>query len=473
MNSLEFHSAFIAEADSLARALARHSLVEKCPENGIGNLPEIFRDIVEIDSDDELSEKLRQHIASGVDIDQVQQGTRATAMWRCFNSGKRASMRVLIKAGAKTEWTPEQVAIALGDVPELPQSINTDLFCFACSVGNIAAARAYISKFETGLSKSSKAVTAAVKARAANVIEWLISQGFDPNAVEDFGWFALERAMYNNDVATAEALLVAGASPHGLPVSSSPVNAVATNEMLQLFIKYGANPANFEYGPSLEAPKFESLPKIEVSQSDFDTHRTSRVGRSNPEQFLPPFWSEQLRTGRYCAPDTFECGLDRERPVWTFARFGRSLTELSDGGLVFVAGEHEDHYDPNFCIYADVTVLDKDGQIAHYIYPEGVFPPTDFHSATLVNDEIWLIGTLSYPENRKYCQTQVLRLSVRDFSITPVKTHGKSPGWIHRHRAVLRSKEILITGGKIEPGYVDNPSTFSLDLNTLTWRTIE
>lgn len=49
---------------------------------------------------------------------------------------------------------------------------------------------------------------------------------------------------------------------------------------------------------------------------------------------------------------------------------------------------------------------------------------------------VWVIGTLSYPKNPKDCQTQVLRLSVRNFSIAPIKTHGKYPGWLHRHSAV-------------------------------------
>ena len=43
-------------------------------------------------------------------------------------------------------------------------------------------------------------------------------------------------------------------------------------------------------------------------------------------------------------------------PVWCFSRFGTSLTELPDGRFVQIGGEHEDFYDPDFCIYNDVTV---------------------------------------------------------------------------------------------------------------------
>ena len=177
-----------------------------------------------------------------------------------------------------------------------------------------------------------------------------------------------------------------------------------------------------------------------------------------------------MRDGRYSKLKSLGYEPDRGKPVWSFARFGRSATVLPDGRLVLVAGEHEDHYDADFCIYADVTVLGTDGTLEHFIYPKGVFPPTDFHTATLVGDQIWLIGCLGYPEQRKDSQTQVLRLSTLNFSITPVETSGVSPGWIHRHRSVLTEDGILVTGGKIEPGYRDNNSAFSLNLKTLVWQ---
>ena len=145
---------------------------------------------------------------------------------------------------------------------------------------------------------------------------------------------------------------------------------------------------------------------------------------------------------------------------------------LPDGRLVLIAGEHEDHYDDDFCIYSDVTTLGTDGSVDHFIYPKDVFPPTDFHSATLVEDQIWLIGSLGYPENRKDGQTQVLLLSTKDFSISSVQTNGTAPGWIHDHKAILTTNGILITGGKIEPNYRDNDSIFLLNLETLFWEEI-
>ncbi len=385
-----------------------------------------------------------------------------------------ASMRLLIRSGAKTGWTSDQVAIALGDVPASPQTGDIDPFWFACRVGNIAAARKYASKFNAGRNKDSGAVIAAVKARASEVVKWLMDLGFDPNAVDDIEWGALERAVDNDDVATAEALLAAGAEPFGSPTKSytSPVEKATSDSMRRLFVAYGVNPAKFEYAPSLESLKLSKLPEQAITQSTFEAHRTRRAGRSNPERFLPAFWSEQMRTGQYCIPKSLTYEPDRNNPVWTFSRFGRSATLLPDGRLVFVAGEHGDHYDEDFCIYADVTVLGADGNVDHFVYPEEFFPPTDFHSATLVGDQIWLIGSLGYPENRRNGQTQVLRLNTMNFAVTPLQTSGSGPGWIHGHRAALTKGGILVTGGKIEPGYEDNDSTFLLNLETLTWSEI-
>lgn len=47
----------------------------------------------------------------------------------------------------------------------------------------------------------------------------------------------------------------------------------------------------------------------------------------------------------------------RNGPTWCFDRFGRSTAWLPDGRVVLIAGEHKDSYDPDFCIYNDVVVI--------------------------------------------------------------------------------------------------------------------
>lgn len=392
-----------------------------------------------------------------------------TALQFCFRERKLRSFRVLLRAGAITKWTADQVAIALGEVPEAPDMADQDRFEFACLVGNFAAAVAYCrSQLEEA---AAEALMAAVKAQAVDIVEWLLGRGCDANALTDTGWGALETAVENDDIATAEALLVAGADPCGSSENefSWPVKRAASEDMRAMFVRHGVNPAMFDFEVSPEAVQLSFLPEKVLTQQAFETHRTRRAGVRNPEAFLPDFWYEQLRTGRYSVAKSLTYVRNRDQPVWTFARYGRSATVLPDGRLVLIAGEHEDNYDPDFCIYADVTVLDGNGGVEHFIYPDDVFPPTDFHTATLCDGDIWLIGSLGYRASRRDGETQVLRLDLSDFSITPVATSGDAPGWIHGHRCRLVAGGLELNGGKIEPGYRDNDEVFLLDTQTRVW----
>jgi hypothetical protein len=170
-------------------------------------------------------------------------------------------------------------------------------------------------------------------------------------------------------------------------------------------------------------------------------------------------------------PSSFDAG-----PVWCAQRFGQSMTRLPDGRIVQIGGEHEDGYDPDFCIYNDVFVHAPDGSITIHGYPEDVFPPTDFHSATLVGDAIVIIGSLGYPEARKYGETPVYRLDTRSWRIERMATRGDAPGWLHRHRALLVAPtEIRVSGGQVltlEGGKqktTDNASVHVLDTRRWTW----
>ncbi|MDO5769545.1 MAG: hypothetical protein Q4P13_08575, partial [Psychrobacter sp.] len=80
---------------------------------------------------------------------------------------------------------------------------------------------------------------------------------------------------------------------------------------------------------------------------------------------------------------------DNPRPWWSQQRMGQTVTKLEDGRTLYIGGEYEDYYDPDFYIYNDVIVRHPDGHIEIYGYPRAVFPPTDFHTATLVGDYIY------------------------------------------------------------------------------------
>lgn len=249
----------------------------------------------------------------------------------------------------------------------------------------------------------------------------------------------------------------------------------------------------------------DRLPERRIDREAFMAQWKPRRGAANPERAEIPFWFEQMRTfhngwwgAKRCAPHgpDLPCDIPFEEasawiaanelpdelplrsthPVWSFDRFGRSVTELADGRLVLIAGEHEDHYDPDFCIYADVTVIARQAegppQVDHFLYPEADFPPTDFHSATLVGDAIWIIGSLGYPGDRRFGSTQVLRLDLKDFSVRPVEVPGPCPGWISEHEAELVDGRIIVSGGKIcrDPrSYEDFEETWAFDPAALRW----
>ncbi len=139
-------------------------------------------------------------------------------------------------------------------------------------------------------------------------------------------------------------------------------------------------------------------------------------------------------------------------PTWCFDRFGQTRTELPDGRVVFVAGEHEDWYDPDFCIYNDVIVLDTNipfgpDAIKIYGYPPHVFPPTDTHTATYYcqpktgDQYIFMVGGQGYglegadPHKN---ETTVYRLDLSNFMVEKMETTGKKPGYaLVNHRASL------------------------------------
>jgi hypothetical protein len=200
----------------------------------------------------------------------------------------------------------------------------------------------------------------------------------------------------------------------------------------------------------------------------FRKWRSPRFGRSNPEHMNNPVWEWIIRSQlsaygvnqRFKGPSPFNAG-----PGWCFRRFGQSSTQMPDGRIVLIGGEHEDSYDPDFCIYNDVVVRHPDGRLEIFGYPKDVFPPTDFHSATLVGSAIIIIGSLGYPEHRKAGTTPVLRLGLDTYAISPVATSGSAPGWIHEHTATLSgdNASILVRGGKLDRGPKDGSLVENLD----------
>ncbi len=218
--------------------------------------------------------------------------------------------------------------------------------------------------------------------------------------------------------------------------------------------------------------------KPNFSLDQFLEWRSPRFGVANPSRMDNPVWEWLIRTklSAYQAtqsmngPDSFKAG-----PVWCFDRFGQTLTTLPDGRVVCIAGEHEDYYDPDFKIYNDVVVINSDGVIEIYGYPKEVFPPTDFHSATVINNKVIIVGSLGYIEDRRPGEIQVYSLDLNDFRVSSQTCLGNSPGWLHGHCAVLDEDgtSIRITHGKLYLGedspLIENIDDWRLSLEDWTW----
>ena len=474
-------------------------------------------------SDKDLVAELTRLLDEGADADAASPWGE-TAVSQCFQRGAWEALRMLLARGA--DDAPLGLGevgrgIVMGEVPEITEPMARDEagrtpFLTACRVGNLAAARTYLpvtpDAGRIAEPDGEGPVWMAARSGSVEMLDWVLAQGFDVNARARFGGTALLQAVEQDNLAMAEALLTRGADlalgenisesnraraanapksvfqkaaslimaqtpfPMDMPDTiSTPAFAAQSGDMARLLVAHGADISEFDDEMMPAALGTDRIAPVDVSPEAFNRHCTGRAGQANPEPYLPDFWREQIRTGRSGHVAEVEIMGKRAQfcggtPVWSFQRFGRTATPLPDGRLVLVAGEHEDHYDPDFCIYADVTVLDGKGGVEHFIYPQDVFPPTDFHTATLVDDHILLIGSLGYQGQRAEGVTQVLRLDLGDFSIRPVETTGHNPGWINRHRAALDARTIIVNGGRIEPGYRENGDTFVLDLDTLVWR---
>lgn len=222
----------------------------------------------------------------------------------------------------------------------------------------------------------------------------------------------------------------------------------------------------------------KTRPPTALSRDEFLAWRSPREVQAGPESLDNPTWHWLVRTqlSAYTGNDHFKGPSSTEAgPMWCFDRFGMSQTALPDGRVVYVAGEHEDHYDPDFFIYNDVVVIDPAGTICIRGYSRAEFAPTDFHSATLVGNTFLIIGCLGYPDDRIAGITPVYRLSLDNWRIERMMTYGESPGWLHRHSAQLSEdgQSVVVSGGICWLGanrsMIENIDSWSLDVNSGHW----
>lgn len=231
---------------------------------------------------------------------------------------------------------------------------------------------------------------------------------------------------------------------------------------------------------------------MEITREQFDTQRHRRFGTTNPERMENEFWHYMVRTKIYPLQIKAALGLSKDEfyernPVWCFGhRMGMTHTQLPDGREIYIAGEYEDFYDPDFCIYNDVIVFKPDGRVEIYGYPQKIFPPTDFHSATLVGNAIYIVGSIGYGEWRDHVLkhrkpfTPVFRLDCETMQIEEVATTGDAPSWLCKQVATFNAAENAIDFTFGETWWLEgeqhqikrNTDVYRLDLTTLRWSKI-
>lgn len=439
----------------------------------------------------DLADEVRQLIAQGADLDTVteygQSPLRVASMLGRFDI-----VGLLLDAGADwyqlgfTNTIHETVfgtldsmrasVLAHGDLESTDFWKRTPLLV-AIHLGDIAKAELLLA-----LGASRAAVGHCMKFAAAYAIEkddvrmlaWLAANGFDMEARDQFESTPLIEAANLGKVACVRFLAQLGVDLYKTDHIQQRALAKATCvDVVRVLLAHGDELLELSEEAHAGLLGVEHDGEPASSRAAFEQHGTRVFGTANPQRTDHPFWLDMIRCGASAYRAANRIGSDRNlSPVWCYRRFGRSTTLLADGRIIEIGGEHEDFYDSDFCIYNDVTVFDGQGGIAIYSYPPDVFPPTDFHTASVIGDSIYIVGCLGYREGRRPGFTPVFRLDLASMRIEQIDTSGDYPGWIYQHWARADGDGILIRGGSIEladRSTVSNPDVFRLCLTTRRW----
>ena len=440
---------------------------------------------------------------------QLQAGANPNECTEYFETPLRVSSRLgrfdvvklLFESGADPShlnWTPLFHAIAYGSLQQVQDCVDggVDLcardtwertpFLLAIQSGDTDKV-SYLIDAGANITDTGRcdkpALEYAIQMDNANMLTFLIQKGFDFEKYNSFGYTPLMQAAEDRAINCVKALLEHGANIYKTDRSQfSQKTAIAhasTLEIAKVLAEAGDDLSQVEGEVRTRLLKIGNQEEFSVTNNDYLAQKHRKFGTSNPQRCEINFWYDMVRcnAGAWKARDQFD---DKDsfndQPVWCYERFGKSITAIGGDEFIEIAGEHEDSYDPDFCIYNEVFHHKGDGEFTIYQYSKESFPPTDFHTATLVNGYIHIIGNLGYPEERAYGTTPVYRLDIKSFKIEKIETSGECPGWIYNHSAILEGKSIIrIQGGEIlektgdEETHTLNSMDFELDLNTLKW----
>jgi ankyrin repeat protein len=456
--------------------------------------------IYALNSEPELLPMLEYLLSKGVSLEcETQYGESPLKTASFF--GRFDAVRLLLDHGAdpvRLQWTPLMKAVALGNAEDVKKlldagSVVSDrirdpsgrtVWLLAAFVGDIEKAKLLYEDGANLEERGRNGVTALIYCAQRNsrdMLDWLLGVGAAIDATDESGTSALIYAAENGTTDCLQSLLTAGANPNQSDSYGNTAISQASNiKCIRALVSVGQDIADISTTMRRKLAGLHSNGLLSVTQAQYESGKDRRFGITNPELMDIPFWREMVRTGveAYHARKQFAEEDRFNGPVWCFSRFGTSFTELPDGRFVQIAGEHEDHYDPDFCIYNEVIVHDRPGEFRIFGYPKNIFPPTDFHSATYFEGFIYIIGNLGYHGTRKFGTTPVYRLNCTTWQIEAVESSGEAPGWIHDHKCILKGQELVVTGGKIaveiegEEQHIENNKEFRLNLSSMTWASV-
>jgi len=414
--------------------------------------------------------------------------------------GRFDAVKLLLDAGAdasQLQWTPLMRAIAMGSLADVESEVKagapleeTDWWqrtpwLLAIQTGDVAKAAFLREKgaFTGAKGRCDKPpLFYAIESNRMPMLRWLLEIGMGIEETDEFGSTPLMEAVENNSLEAVDELLKAGASLDREKFGQTALKLSQNREIILRLLAAGGNLGDLTYESHralLGMNPEGDMTWFETTAEDFRGSWTRRFGTSNPEQLHDKFYQDMIRSGisAFQAASSFPDVTEDMHPVWCARRFGQSLTFMPDGRIIQIAGEHEDSYDSDFCIYNDIFVHHPNGTVDIFGYPEALFPPTDFHTATLLAGRyIWIIGSLGYHGTRLYGKTPVYRLDTTCMRMEKIETIGDCPGWIYRHKATVMSPhEIRISDGKIvalsgnDEVHQENQGIFILDTDQRKW----
>ncbi len=267
----------------------------------------------------------------------------------------------------------------------------------------------------------------------------------------------------------------------------SAMNLASNLDIVHLLLEAGADikQINSEMRSRYLGYKYEGA--VICNREEYEQGKHPCEGVANPEKMEVSFWNAMVRSGarafavRKKFGDEYRAG---DAPVWCFKRSGNTMTRLSDDRIIEIGGTSGDSSDDrDFHTYNDVLVHHGKGRFEIYGYPYSVFLPISDHTATLVSNDIYIIGNYGTDKDSRLGFTPVYRLNCDTLAIAEVPTTGENPGWISMHKATFHASqgdagEIRLHSGRIKltntgkrwKDWTENKATFVLDLASLEWR---